>query len=317
MIMLVGWAQAANTAELSKDDLTVSYYLTSSSTPTYSHITYMLPFLDKINRGETVRGYYEASIKAPFPQLSAQVSNNLGRTALLTQAVFTVRSSMPINYPLIIPGENWWAVNKTFLVNQGWADTLAGRLTILGWAKFVQTDTHWHCTESSFPYGSPSVFNIGPISRDAVINLSTVVPAEFINKEESACILGRFEYTWRSDTSEIRSQVLNFHTGVSLRPPPPAAPPPITAVYDLSLPCGRERYQAVLPISQEIRAGAVDHFAFKTWTERTCRIALDVSFETTERMQIPADKIELDVFVPRWPDQGVEMAKGAVTRPMR
>jgi hypothetical protein len=298
-----GESQPPNPA---KEDLTVSYRVSGSGADRV--IQYYLPYLDKIDRGETVSGYFDGLVTAPFPGLSGLVTNNLGRTVLLTQAIFSVRQSQAEDRPIIVVYEDKYEVDKVILVNQGWADTQSGRLTILGWGKLTpDSDTHVHCADKVFPYGSPTIFSVGGINdRGATINIRSSLPAE-LQHDYAACILGTFEYTWDAG----RSGVVNFHSAVSLTPPGPGAPPGITATYDLHLPCGKSGYQLLLPIAQTIKDGDADHFMFRTWSERTCSFVMDVSFETTERMQIPAGRVAISIFVPRSGGGGGVLASDA------
>jgi hypothetical protein len=291
------------------DDLKVTYHFEREGGR--SKITYSLPYLDKIDRGDVLPGYFGASIDAPFPKLSALISNNLGRTVLLTGAAFEVLESTPVRRPIIIVDEDWYAVNQVMIVNRGWLGVQSGELEVQGWGRFNHQANH--CMENAFPYGEHRSYKIGAFDGRISIDVGDAVPDDFKGfnpahpsahifdkvegrQETAACILGRFTFL----DSLGRTSVLRFHSGVSLIMPGPAAQVPATAYYDLPLECGKRGNRVTVPVSQEVKAGASDNFVFSAWTHMTCNFVLSMALETTEHMRIPAGTMEVDILVPHY-----------------
>jgi hypothetical protein len=266
---------------------------------THTEITYSLPYLDKVSRGESVLGNDDAAIVAPIPTYSVKLPDGFP-----TCIVFNVKESRPDDQPVILVSGMQATGARLVFRNQGWSSAQHTNLTILGWAKVNRSGPP--CVGAPYSRTSSASLEPGPIETEAVVDLSPVIPKSF-NGDASVCLLGKLQYAWGSDNKAE----LNFVTEVSQkeRAPPPAPQDQAIELYDVPLPCRTAGYEVTAGIVlSDVKSADSKHLMIKVWSDRTCDLAMDVSLIMADQTKIAIGTLAVSIFVPRYRQPPVDLA---------
>jgi hypothetical protein len=265
----------------------------------HTEITYSLPYLDKVSRGESVSSNDAAAIVAPIPTYSVKMPDGFP-----TNIVFSVKESRPDDRPVILVSGIQATGAKLVFRNQGWSSIQNTSLTILGWAKVNQSGPS--CIGAPFSRASSAPLQPGPIETEAVVDLSPVIPTSF-NGDASVCLLGKLQYAW----GPVNKAELNFATEVSLvdRAPPPAPQDQAVELYDVPLPCRSAGYEVTAGILlSDVKSADSKHLMIKIWPDRTCDLVMDVSLIMADQTKIAIGTLAASIFVPRYRMPPVDLA---------
>jgi hypothetical protein len=266
---------------------------------THTEITYSLPYLDKVSRGESVSGADDAAIVAPIPTYSVKMPDGFP-----TNIVFDVKESRPDDRPVILVSGIRATGARLVFRNQGWSSTQDTNLTILGWAKVNQSGPP--CIGAPYSRTSSAPLELGPIETEVVVDLSPVIPKSF-SGDASLCLLGKLQYAWGS----ANKAELNFATEVSLeeRAPPPAPQEQAIELYDVPLPCRIAGYEVTAGILlSDVKSADSKHMMIKVWPDRTCDLVMDVSLIMADQTRIAIGTLAASIFVPRYREPPVDLA---------
>jgi hypothetical protein len=279
------------------EDNAVVYEVREAGTNT--EITYSLPYLDKVSRGESVDGNDAAAIVAPIPTYSVNMPDRFP-----IYIVFNVKESRPDARPVILVSGMQATGAKLLLRNQGWSTAQDTKLTILGWAKVNQSGPP--CIGAPYSRTASAPLDPGSIETEAVVDLRPVIPKSF-NGDASVCLLGELQYAW----GPANKAELNFTTEVSLeeRAPPPAAQDQAIELYDVPLPCRAAGYEVTAGIvASDVKSADSKHMMIKVWPDRTCDLVMDVSLIMADQTKIAIGTLAASIFVPRYREPPVDLA---------
>ena len=268
-----------------------------------------MPYRDRVRDEKRIDGLEflgSSPLSAPMPVLTVHVTNASAAPVIVSEIQFEVIEAVPDKTPLPVLRESQVDYRRLHMMNEGWGDLDAPRLTISAWGlpegEFDRARKVWRGDISvSEPCAEPSRrIDIAPISIDAtlvadtaVFDLESKMPAGF-DDAKFVCAIGELSYVHggKTETLALRTRISN------LRPLSIAASP-IIETYDLYLDPDREGYAAVLPFMAEIAAGATIALPVRIYTDRSSDFHLRQSVRTVAGEIVPGEDMNLQIFVTR------------------
>ena len=268
-----------------------------------------MPYRDRVRDEKRIDGLEflgSSPLSTPMPVLTVHVTNASAAPVIVSEIQFEVIEAVPDKTPLPVLRESQVDYRRLHMMNEGWGDLDAPRLTISAWglpeSDFDRARKVWRGDISvPEPCAEPSRrIDIAPISIDAtfvadtaVFDLEGKMPAGF-DDAKFVCAIGELSYVHggKTETLALRTRISN------LRPLSIAASP-IIETYDLYLDPDREGYAAVLPFMAEIAAGATTALPVRIYTDRSSDFHLRQSVRTVAGEVVPGEGMNLQIFVTR------------------
>ncbi|MFT3721737.1 hypothetical protein [Pseudorhodoferax sp.] len=268
-----------------------------------------MPYLANLEANREVHGfqYWREPFEWNFPELSIKVVNNSKSTLFISGIDFEVTDSKIDEHPVPLIHENFYNVSHILFVNEGWGEMREPRLTIQGWRKpsipardivFMWRfgdSTQDACGGSKELTGAPAELKLNQIAEEENVSVSQYVPAA-LNNEPLICAIGTLTYMRPNSSAP---EVFRFRTLVSQFNPGPGAPAPPSAEYDLFLCAGKSNYVASVPVSQEVKPGATDHFLIRVATDKSSSFKLKYRAKELSNILQGEQLLSLRLFVPR------------------
>lgn len=268
-----------------------------------------LPYRDRVRDEKRIDGLEflgSSPLSTPMPVLTVHVTNASAAPVIVSEIQFEVIKATPDTTPLPVLRESHVDYHRLYMMNEGWGDLDAPRLTISAWGlpedDFDRARKVWRGDISvSEPCAEPSRrIDIAPISIEAKFEMGTAVfdlegrmPAGF-DDAKFICAVGDLSYAHggKTETLAVRTRVSN------LRPLSLAASPMIET-YDLYLDPDREDYVAVVPFMTEIAAGASMALPVRIYTDKSSDFHLRQSVRTVAGEIVAGEDMNLQIFVTR------------------
>lgn len=248
-----------------------------------------MPYLTRLSQGGPITGidYWWSPFKWQFPKLSVKIINNTDNTLFLTEANIDINSSEINTEPVLIIEENFYNVGNFDVINEGWGKVVNPTFDF----GITSTDS---CEKDQTLEADKISIHKETFLEETRVSIIDYVPSDLLG-HPSVCVFGEIYYTNQSQ----EERTIKFKTRVSLIEPGADLPQPPNYLYDVFLEAGKSNYSMSLPISQEIKPGEVDHFLVRVATDKSAQFNLAFSFRAVGGIELPANEVFLDIFVPR------------------
>lgn len=271
-----------------------------------------LPYRDRLIQEKRIDGLPAAGappFSSPMPTLKVQVTNSTDKPIVISEVQFDVVKAEPDLSVLPFLRENAWGYHRVQMINEGWGELEAARLTVRAWGRpeenVQRARRTWKASIVTLqPCAEPSgLIEIEPVVVEGQVDgnqtsfdLGGVFPKGF-DGAAFVCAIGELSYT-----SAGKIESLAVRTRVSNREGPILASP-ATMFYDLYLDPDREGYVAVVPALLEVAAGVTATVAVRIFTDKSADFQLRQSVRTAAGEIIPGEALDLQIFYSR---NGVE-----------
>jgi hypothetical protein len=267
-----------------------------------------MPYLDKVAANQEVVGiqYWYEPFKWEYPSLSIKIANNSQSTLLVSEILFEVVAAEVDLTPIPVIHENFYNIGHLQIVNEGWGKMLDPALEIVDWKKpevdprDIVFNWRFGLVQDACNGASPAMTANIPIALQDVddrvnVDVERFVPKD-LQEEPLICLRGTLTYTAAGNKARI---TLHFRSLVSRFNPGPGAPAPPSATYDLFLPSGKSGYVASVPVSQEIKPGATDHFLIRLSSDKSGKFTLRYHARVLSDVVIGGETVQISLLIPK------------------
>jgi len=264
-------------------------------------IDYELPYLSLLMKGGPIRPLPSLGFSWWFPKLSIKVVNNTDRTLFLTETAIEVLSSEVNSEPLIVihngdhmdAGETYLQLLGGFYItNEGWGDV---RDAVVDYQ--LVTNKSGGRPDLN---GSIGMVRLGTFSERAIVQLlaSPSNPYEECRKGGSTSIdvMGSLSY----ETERYEKRRTAFQVVMPLVVcGGPAGPSIASSQYNVVLESDKSGYVKRVPIAQELKPGATDHFLIQLGSDKSAKFDLNISLLAAGRVTMQRKRVSIEIFARR------------------
>jgi hypothetical protein len=217
-----------------------------------------------------------------FPRLAIRLANPSAAPIHLVEALLDVQSSEPVQEA--IPVIRDMSYQSLVILNEGWQPMAQAEIEfeIAGLEEGGDVDLF---------LPERVQVQVPVLETQAVVPLLKYVP-ERLRQEQAVRVRGQLRF---GPASARRTVDFVTRVELGLRAGHGVAP---THTYQVLLRAGETGLKR-LSLAQEIPPGSVDLFLLTLGADRACRTAFDLRFLTLDDAEIVAERIDVEIFVPR------------------
>jgi hypothetical protein len=256
-------------------------------------VSYRLPYLENQRNGKMIRGisFTDVPFHWALPVLSVKVLNNSAQSVMLTECLVEASASTIDTEPVLAIAEN--TVNGGLIMNEGWGEVIDPVLMfrIHRLKKDEDSDTAERHT-----------LELATFAQDKTVRLAKYVPQE-LRDESAVAVSGELEFGPAKQRKKVpfrTTMIFQTTFGSPVNP---------SQQYDLALTAGKAPAALRIPIAQNLKPGEADQFLLRVASDKSAHYELKLSLRCMDGQQLPAQKLLLDVFVPRTAAKRLEKPK--------
>jgi hypothetical protein len=251
-------------------------------------ISYRLPYLDLLQRGDPVIGkkYDKNPFLSEWPQLLTTVANNSARQVVITSVVLDIAKSYQRDDVILTVDDS--SLNTLIFVNHGWGDVINPRLIF---------EVHRPQTSTPDFNSEKHELDLPAFKASHVVQIHKYIP-QTMTQLDFVHVVGELQYGSNDDR-----RTLKFSTNVEQNAHFGAPLTPSDEEYGVFFKSGETgRFVVDLQVPRQIKPGEADTFYLRVGTDRSSLTQTNLGFLTNEGTEIEANELTLDLFVPRFAD---------------
>ncbi len=249
------------------------------------NISPISPYLDAIKAGKTVSMVHWAPSVTPYfeweyPIISLKASNSTTSPCYITEALIEVISSKINIEPILVAEGDFYG--RVGIVNEGWGAVVNPKATL-------------QLSDSRGGFIKKHVI----LTHDLYLDFSAFLSESEFEKAHKKGEERPFKASISYETENGTEKQFNCEGLVYFGPAPLPFVEPSREPYEVFLPAGKENYETIVPISQEIPAGGIDNFEICIGTDKSATFNLRIGFRTTSGEVIGTTSVILSTFISR------------------
>ncbi len=242
------------------------------------------PYFDALESGDVIPTVGRAPyFEWAYPRLSAKVHNAAENDCYITEAVINVKSSRINHDPLFVAQSR--GGGYVSIINEGWGPPLLNEEGTLE-ATLELGDNHGGFIERQVALDEFFTIDCSKCLTQKDLRLAR-------NQPEGRPFKASIHYS----TPSGKTKTFRCEGMVDFSPPPAPYFPPTREPYDVFLPAGKEGFQTIVPLSQVIPAGGVDHFEIRIATDKSAQFELQIQFKDVSGNIIADRQVALTTFI--------------------